>query len=163
MMDQLTVHISTIALWTVHKKKPVYIVPVAHGLDEHHSETEGIVSRPRWITSLACLQFSDLIASGELIIPLSFIKLNTVGSWEGQIRLWKVELSNPRDRRISAIGSLEAPGVVNSLQLIAAPSGAEAKWAEAGKVVCVAGSGGELSSGRWLRVDACSAGLVYVI
>jgi ribosomal RNA-processing protein 9 len=46
------------------KKKPVFTVPVAHGLHEIQSETEGIVATPRWITSLACLAYSDLLASG---------------------------------------------------------------------------------------------------
>lgn len=84
------------------------------------------------------------------------------GSWEGLIRLWRVEM-NPRERRISAIGSLEAPGVVNSLQLMSMPRGMDARWSDAGQVLCIAGSGGELRSGRWVRVAASSAGLVYII
>jgi len=138
----------TIALWITQKKKPVYTVPLAHGLEQHHSETEGIIETPYWITSLACLPYSDVMVSG---------------SWDGRIRIWKLELSNARDRRISGIGGLEAPGVVNSLQLIRAPNGQEAEWARAGKIVCVAGGGGEMRSGRWVRVEAGSFGYVYVI
>jgi ribosomal RNA-processing protein 9 len=30
-----------------------------------HSATEGIVATPRWITALACVPYSDLLASGK--------------------------------------------------------------------------------------------------
>lgn len=137
----------TLALWITQKKKPVCAVAVAHGLHEHHSETEGVVATPRWITSLACLPYSDLIASG---------------SWEGSIRLWKVGLDS-RDRHITLVGKLDAPGVVNSLQLMSRPDERYANWAGAGQVACVAATGGELRSGRWLRVTGSNVGLVYVI
>ena len=55
----------SISLWTTGKKKPVYNVPVAHGLHEVHSETEGVVATPRWITALACVRYGDVIASGR--------------------------------------------------------------------------------------------------
>jgi ribosomal RNA-processing protein 9 len=41
-----------------------------------------------------------------------------VGSWDGRIRLWKLE---PSLRSFSPVGSLDAPGLVNSLQLIVMP------------------------------------------
>lgn len=37
------------------------------------------------------------------------------GSWEGLIRLWKIDT---KGRKLSLVGELPAPGVVNSLQLI---------------------------------------------
>jgi len=137
----------TIAMWITSKKKPVCTVAVAHGLNEHQSETEGVVATPRWITSLACLPYSDLLASG---------------SWEGQIRIWKMDL-NPRDRKISLIGTLSAPGVVNSLQLTSVPTGRHASWIGPGKVILVAALGGEPRTGRWIRLPTGSTGVVYVI
>ncbi|KAF8463760.1 WD40-repeat-containing domain protein [Gautieria morchelliformis] len=93
----------SIALWSINKKKPTFTFATAHGLDEMESSTEGKLRRPRWIVSLACLRYSDLFASG---------------SWDGRIRLWKLE---PSLRSFSPVGSLDAPGLVNSLQLIAMP------------------------------------------
>lgn len=40
------------------------------------------------------------------------------GSWDGRIRLWKLD---PSLRSFSPIGSLEAQGLINSLQLTAMP------------------------------------------
>ena len=45
---------------------------VAHGLHEVHSETEGIIRTPRWITALASLRYSDLFMSG-MRKPHSFL------------------------------------------------------------------------------------------
>jgi ribosomal RNA-processing protein 9 len=57
-------------MWITSKKKPVCTVAVAHGLNEHQSETEGVVATPRWITSLACLPYSDLLISGVFMAHL---------------------------------------------------------------------------------------------
>jgi len=91
----------TLALWSIQKKKPVFTIPVAHGLHETVSETEGTILTPRWITSLSCLPYGDLFASG---------------SWDGHVRLWAL------DRQLRSFAPLPftipAPGFVNSLQLI---------------------------------------------
>jgi ribosomal RNA-processing protein 9 len=57
----------SICLWTTQKKKPVFTQPLAHGLHEMHSETEGLLRSPRYITALASLRYSDLFASGRSI------------------------------------------------------------------------------------------------
>ena len=81
-----------INLWTIHKKKPLFTVPAAHGLElpppieEVTSETASeMVAQlkiddrrrplPRAITALASLSGTDIIVSG---------------SWDGWIRIWKV-------------------------------------------------------------------------
>ena len=46
--------------------------------------------------------------------------LPILGSWDGRIRLWKLDTSL---RSFSPIGSLDAPGLINSLQLTAMPKG----------------------------------------
>ncbi|KAL0065847.1 pre-rRNA processing protein [Marasmius tenuissimus] len=93
----------TISLWTPQKKKPVFKEPLAHGLHETHSETSGVISTPRWVTSLASLQYSDLFASG---------------SWDNTIRLWKLD---PKLKSFSLISTLPASGVINCLQFVTPP------------------------------------------
>ena len=56
----------SLSLWSIQKKKPIFTQAVAHGMDESHVETEDIeiVRKPRWITAVASLHYSDLFASG---------------------------------------------------------------------------------------------------
>ncbi len=44
----------------------MYTKAVAHGMDLSHVETEdvAVVRKPRWVTALASLRYSDLFASG---------------------------------------------------------------------------------------------------
>ncbi|KAF5348897.1 hypothetical protein D9756_009855 [Leucocoprinus leucothites] len=93
----------SISLWSTTKKKPVFTQPFAHSLHSVHSSTEGLIQTPRWITALTALPYSDLFASG---------------SWEGQIRLWKLD---PKLKLFSLLGNVSIPGVVNSLQLVSPP------------------------------------------
>lgn len=46
-----------LCLWSVMKKKPLYSVTPAHGVDATNGE-------PMWITSIAVLLNTDLVASG---------------------------------------------------------------------------------------------------
>ncbi|CAL1709492.1 unnamed protein product [Somion occarium] len=95
----------SICLWATQKKKPIFTQALAHGMDESQVETEDveIVRKPRWVTALGCLRYSDLFASG---------------SWDGEIRLWKVD---SKMRSFSLVGSIPALGVVNSIQILTAP------------------------------------------
>jgi hypothetical protein len=63
---------SSICLWTVQRKKPIFKQGLAHGFNDVHSETEGLIQTPRWITAIASLRYSDLFASGALfsLLPL---------------------------------------------------------------------------------------------
>ncbi|KAJ6103868.1 hypothetical protein N7486_004090 [Penicillium sp. IBT 16267x] len=85
----------SICLWSMHKKKPLYTVPLAHGLDpippldelsqEVDSETAAHNTRhmrpmPRWITALTTLPGTDIVLSG---------------SWDGSIRAWRI----PEDKK----------------------------------------------------------------
>jgi ribosomal RNA-processing protein 9 len=80
----------SISLWSIHKKKPLYTIPHAHGLDpipsleEHSPETDRQTAEsnarflrrmPRWITALTTVPGTDIVLSG---------------SWDGWIRAWKV-------------------------------------------------------------------------
>lgn len=56
----------SIALWTTQKKKPIFTQALAHGLDESHVDTEDMptIRKPRWVTAIGALPYSDLFASG---------------------------------------------------------------------------------------------------
>jgi ribosomal RNA-processing protein 9 len=99
-------------------------------------------------------------------IYLIFIHL---GSWEGDIRLWKLD---SKLKSFSLVGIIPAPGFVNSLQLISAPAGAftSASWAvsqgressaaketsslasKSSTVLLVAAMGQEHRFGRWMKL-----------
>ncbi|KAI9458507.1 WD40 repeat-like protein [Boletus coccyginus] len=93
----------SICLWNTQKKKPIFTQALCHGLHEVESSTEGVVKTPRWITSVTCLRYSDIFASG---------------SWDGTIRIWKID---SKLKSFSLAGTVPTPGVVNSLQLLPAP------------------------------------------
>ncbi|KAI7212267.1 WD40 repeat-like protein [Hortaea werneckii] len=95
----------SLALWNIHKKKPVFVYPLAHGLEpalplellsaEANPAEQGIPEgepQPRWITALKAIPFSDLFVSG---------------SWDGVVRVWKVSGDK---RRIEALGSVGGGG-----------------------------------------------------
>ncbi|KAJ6593747.1 WD40 repeat-like protein [Mycena capillaripes] len=136
----------SLCLWTTQKKKPIFTQALSHGLNEAQSTTEGIIQTPRWVTAVASLRYSDLIASG---------------SWEGQIRIWKLDA---KLKSFTLVGTVPAPGVVNSLQLLSPPKEffSDAQWAcppestakrkLGGGVLLVAGLGQEHRLGRWLNV-----------
>ncbi|KAM0251984.1 hypothetical protein ACHAP5_001309 [Fusarium lateritium] len=116
-----------LALWSVQKKKPVYIEPIAHGIDPALDPTEASAEvnpgpeivpppTPRWITAIRTIPYSDVILTG---------------SWDGHIRVWqlsedkrKIEfrgvLSNSGDQENqstedSALGPVH--GVVNDIDV----------------------------------------------
>ncbi|GKT40848.1 putative WD repeat-containing protein [Colletotrichum spaethianum] len=91
----------SLALWSVTKKKPLHIYPMAHGLEEalrpdeasaDHNPDPSVVPppQPRWITALKTIPYSDVILSG---------------SWDGCIRVWRLS----EDKR-----KIEVAGVLTS-------------------------------------------------
>lgn len=106
------------------------------------------------------------------------LSIRPIGSYEGAIRIWKLDSAL---RSFSLVGSIPAPGVVNSLQLFLPPSSfsTAAQWmtqetpitngvdsmdtddvpapskrkSQAKTVVLVAGMGQEHKCGRWLKVN----------
>ncbi|KAH9927544.1 WD40 repeat-like protein [Amylocystis lapponica] len=150
----------SISLWTTQKKKPVFTQALAHGLDESQVYTEDVetVRKPRWVTAIGSLRYSDLFASG---------------SWDGEIRLWKLDANL---RSFAIVGAIPALGVVNSLQFVPLPKDAlaQAEWAshtptlseespvvgaipakskhlKVDSVLMVAGIGQETRFGRWIE------------
>jgi ribosomal RNA-processing protein 9 len=62
---KLTTFHRSISLWRTDKKKPVFSMPLVHGLQETISGTEGVVKSPRAVLSLGALRYGDVFASGE--------------------------------------------------------------------------------------------------
>ncbi|KAI0379959.1 WD40 repeat-like protein [Hypomontagnella monticulosa] len=109
----------SIALWSIQKKKPLYILPQAHGLEKPLLPTEASAEKdpspkvvpppqPRWITALRTLPYSDLILSG---------------SWDGYVRVWR--LSEDK-KSIEPVGILGNP----STEVDATPNGVTADDSE---------------------------------
>lgn len=91
----------SIALWSLQKKKPLFVLPRAHGIEPALSLEEASGEKnpdpkvipppqPRWITALRTIPYSDVILSG---------------SWDGHVRVWK--LSDDK-RKIEPVGVLGA-------------------------------------------------------
>lgn len=104
----------TICLWSMHKKKPVFTIQTAHGVDEVPpledvtSESDPKVIEelkksdrrrpaPRAITALAALHGTDVVFSG---------------SWDGWIRVWKV---SDDKRSLISLGVIGKPVESNQL------------------------------------------------
>lgn len=117
---------SVISLWDINKKKPVFSVTEAHGINTTPSETEGDINTPYWITAIASLRYSDLFVSG---------------SWDGYIRFWKIGEDN---KSFSEIAKIPIKGVINSFDIKTVfPSN---------RTYLIVGVGQELKGGRWLRL-----------
>ncbi len=159
----------SISLWTTQKKKPIFTISIAHGLEpplspeEHSAEINPDPNipppepQPRWITALATVPYSDLVVSG---------------SWDGNVRVWKVSGDK---KRIEAAGVLgrhagaegkgnvkdgaagEVKGVVNDLGVF--------ERGERGKdgICVVVGLGAEHRFGRWNVVKGKNGAVVFEV
>lgn len=93
----------SISLWTLHKKKPIFTVPLAHGLDspmkpedasaEVEPDAKVPERQPRWITALATVPYSDVVLSG---------------SWDGQVRIWRVSEDKKRLESMGVVGKAQS-------------------------------------------------------
>lgn len=103
-----------LCLWSVHKKKPLHTIPLAHGLDplpqidelsaENDSSVAARAARsvrqcPRWITALATVPGTDVVLSG---------------SWDGWIRAWRVSEDKKYIIPIGPVGSGTSPRTLNT-------------------------------------------------
>ncbi|EPE32909.1 WD40 repeat-like protein [Glarea lozoyensis ATCC 20868] len=150
-----------ISLWVIHKKKPIFTLPQAHGMDpalqpdEASAEvkpSDDIVPapQPRWITALVTIPYSDVILSG---------------SWDGQLRAWRLSDDKKKLEPLGGVGSNfgtqvngqelknghanEKPvvkGVINDISVFE-----RGDRGKDGACVVVA-VGKELRTGRWYRL-----------
>ena len=99
----------SICLWNIHKKKPTFIIPLAHGLDPQMSREEALAEdtsllqlgegaaenwkpppqQPRWITGLSTVPYSDVVVSA---------------SWDGCVKTWKVSEDKKRIDEMGVVG-----------------------------------------------------------
>ena len=92
----------SISLWTLHKKKPIFTIPLAHGLDPPMKPEEASAEvdpdarvperQPRWITALATIPYSDVVLSG---------------SWDGHVRVWRVSENKKRLESMGFVGQVQ--------------------------------------------------------
>lgn len=89
-----------LSLWSLAKKKPLHIIPLAHGLEKPLLPTEASAEQapgpdvvpppqPRWITALRSIPYSDLILSG---------------SWDGHVRVWKLSEDKRKLEKLGVLG-----------------------------------------------------------
>ncbi|EEA22789.1 pre-rRNA processing protein [Talaromyces marneffei ATCC 18224] len=98
----------SLSLWSIHKKKPLHTIQLAHGVDpipppekvssEADPETAARNIRflrpmPRWITALATVPGTDIVLSG---------------SWDGWIRAWRVSDDKRTLISLGPVGSVPA-------------------------------------------------------
>ncbi|KAJ7316713.1 hypothetical protein JRQ81_002875 [Phrynocephalus forsythii] len=112
----------SVALWGLSKKKPLTTVKRAHAL---HG-TQGL-EQPYWISSVAALLNSDLVATGA----------SSCCSHNACVKLWKC---GEGFRRLEPLFDIPLVGFVNSL-----------KFSNSGNFL-VAGVGQEHRLGRWWRI-----------
>ena len=93
----------SLCLWSLQKKKPIFTILLAHGLDPPLKPEEVFSEdcpdqkvpgepQPRWITALAAVSYSDLIVSG---------------SWDGAIRVWRISGDKRRIEALGVVGNVE--------------------------------------------------------
>ncbi|KAG6333593.1 hypothetical protein ID866_5493 [Astraeus odoratus] len=126
----------------------------------HEKNQKGDDTKKRFVEgSIECVALIDetnFVSGGD----------TGTGSWDGEIRIWKLD---SKLKSFSLVGAVQAPGVVNSLQLLAVPKdGLEgASWTESSQarskdtttkitgvdsILLVAGLGQEYRLGRWLTI-----------
>jgi len=107
-----------LCLWNLQKKKPVFTVPLAHGLDPPLNPEEASAEQdpdpkvpgpplPRWITALATVPYSDLILSG---------------SWDGELRVWRISADKKRIESVGVVGAPTPPHPEDAITVVAAHS-----------------------------------------
>ncbi|KAI2473761.1 WD40 repeat-like protein [Annulohypoxylon bovei var. microspora] len=91
----------SLALWSIQKKKPLFILAQAHGLERPLLPSEASAEKfptprvvpppqPRWITALRTLPYSDLILSG---------------SWDGHVRVWRLSDDKKKIEPVGVLGN----------------------------------------------------------
>ncbi|KAL8643830.1 MAG: hypothetical protein Q9226_008095 [Calogaya cf. arnoldii] len=161
----------SISLWSLHKKKPVFTVPLAHGLDPALKPEEASAEevpnpkvpgepQPRWITALATVPYSDLILSG---------------SWDGRVRGWKISEDKKRIEEVGVLGqtriedvrekegkiqeeeSISVRGVINDIEIF--------ERGDRGKdgLCVVVATGKEHRMGRWKTLQGKNGACVFEV
>ncbi|KAH3667041.1 hypothetical protein WICMUC_005388 [Wickerhamomyces mucosus] len=141
----------SIALWSLAKKKPIFIQHLAHGtLPSISSEQASAESdqqlrnqqipkaQPFWITSLHAIPYSNVFFSG---------------SWSGEIKVWKLA---DNFRGFELLGSLpNARGIVSKIETV--EQGAHGKES----IRVIASLSKEHRLGRWINPGKKTRNTIY--
>ena len=170
----------SLSLWNIQKKKAIFTYPLAHGIQpplkpeeasaEMYPKPDAVGEpQPRWITALGCLPFSNIVFSG---------------SWDGDIKAWKISEDKRRLEPLGSLGSGEHTNgaLTNGNSAMAGVDGdmdAEVRSAKTVKGVVndisvferagegkeglgvVAVMGKEHRLGRWLRAEGKNYAVVF--
>ncbi|KAK4461999.1 WD40-repeat-containing domain protein [Cladorrhinum samala] len=168
-----------IALWSIQRKKPLHVIPRAHGLEPQLKPTEASADetpdpsiipapQPRGITALRTMAYSDIILSG---------------SWDGYVRVWRLSEDKKKIESLGVLGQSEEKSSEESLPAATIRSGDKAtkeednnnplvrgfineiamfERGERGKdgLCVVAVTGKEMRLGRWKYMKEGRCGLV---
>ena len=153
----------SLCLWSLHKKKPVYTYPLAHGLEPQMTAEKFSAEmhlgpdlklperQPRWITALKAIPLSDLIVTG---------------SWDGSVRVWEVGDGKRTLNFLGVIGQLDGhgegesasiPGVINDIDIF--------ERGEKGKegLCIVAAIGKEHRLGKWMKIGSRGGAMIWEV
>ncbi|KAG8042091.1 hypothetical protein G9C98_000082 [Cotesia typhae] len=114
-----------LCLWSVMKKTPKYSLAPAHGVDTTNGE-------PMWITSIAALFNTDLVASG---------------SRDGNVKLWHCEESF---KSFKLLFEVKITGFINCM--VFTPDGKN----------LIVGVGQEHKAGRWWRIPEAKNRVIII-
>ncbi|KAJ1948414.1 pre-rRNA processing protein [Linderina macrospora] len=134
-----------LSLWSVQKKKPIFVQHAAHGMQPNADGSQSV--RPRWITALATVPYTDLVLSA---------------SSDGYMRLWRM-----RDGKLPGfdlVNVIEIGGIVNSIdikEMTGSGGRNEDVLAVKRDLVVVAAVGLEPRLGRWTKGTARNAIKVF--
>lgn len=160
-----------LALWSLHKKKPLHITPPAHGLADPPKPEQSSAElnppqeppcppQPRAITALVAIPYSDLVFSG---------------SYDGSVRAWKISEDKKMIEPLGAVGKEGGiRGVVNGLSVVErgeefpkkskrrndGVEGAEEVDKGPRQIVIAVGTATEMRLGRWMHVEGRNGGYV---
>lgn len=150
-----------LALWSTQKKKPVYIVDQAHGVDEpmaaaaasaetDASRVEIPPPQPRYITALTAVPYSDLFMTG---------------SWNGEIKMWQLASDFRSFKCVQTITGIK--GFINRIAITEQATGPNGKQStesksKQAKLSIVAAVSKELKFGRWKTNKKGKNGIVLL-
>ncbi|KAK1833292.1 ribosomal RNA-processing protein 9 [Podospora conica] len=140
-----------VALWNVNRKKAVFVVPCAHGLEDPLTPEQTSADadpdpkqvpapQPRAVTALRTIPYADVVLTG---------------SWDGCVRVWKLSEDKKRLEVVGVLGGGEGlvRGVVNDIAVF--------ERGERGRdgLCVVVATGKELRLGRWkvIKEGRCGA------
>ncbi|KAJ1996468.1 pre-rRNA processing protein [Coemansia thaxteri] len=132
-----------LCLWSVQKKKPVFIHHIAHGIqptlpagaEEEEEDAAKLPTRTRWITALAAVPFTDMFFSG---------------SSDGVVRMWRMRPGKAPG--FDMVNTISVAGFVNGLS--ARELSPEGSLAQRKDIVLAVAVGQEHRLGRWAKEKA---------